>query len=378
MRVVGALACLLGALGGCRTADPPEVQEPAGGEVTVFVHGMKGSFLVTEDGERAWLEASDLLSSGERSLALPPGGEERFGPLHPRGVLTRFTLFPVLATADVYLPWLEYGKERLPGFVPFVYDWRIDAREAVLSLARRIEALAAKRRGDLRVNLVGHSLGGLVALAYVRYGGGDPERGITWAGARFVKRLVLAGAPFGGSPSFLRDILLGDKIGRNVRLLAPEAMASFVPSYEILPQPGTFFVGGDGAPLARDVDDAKTWESLRPGRRPPAGALEARLAFRKALAASASAPEPPGDLAVLVVSGTGRPTIRRVLLARPDDLGSADFRSSPTTSGDGRVTEESSLPPGPLVYSVVKTPADHVGLLNDETVQEAIRSFFAR
>src|SRR5581483_10716512 len=135
--LLAALTLTLGA--GCHTSAAPPVKEPESGEVTIFVHGIKGSFL---------LNASDLLSSGVRSLALPPGGTDRFGSLRPDGPLTRFTIFPLIATADVYLPWLEFGAERLPGFVPFAYDWRFDAHEAVLKLAERIDELAAKRGGE--------------------------------------------------------------------------------------------------------------------------------------------------------------------------------------------------------------------------------------
>jgi pimeloyl-ACP methyl ester carboxylesterase len=370
-------ASILAVVGGCHTSEPPEVVEPTGDEVTIFVPGIKGSFLETAAGERAWLEASDLLSSGDRSLALPPGGDDRFGPLEARGVLTRFTVIPFIASADVYLSWLELGHDHLPGFLPLAYDWRHDARETVRELARRIDELAAKRPG-LRVNLVGHSLGGLIALTYVRYGSGDPAKGITWAGARHVKRLALVGAPFGGSPAFLADILRGDKNGRNVRLLAAEAMASFTSSFELLPYPGTFFVDRAGAPLPLDARAEESWRNVPPERRPTAAALTASRAFREGLLDDAKAPAPPPDLRVIVVVGTGRDTVARVTLAKPDDVDTADFEASPVVPGDSRVPEAACLPPKPLDYTLVRTAADHVGLLDDEAVQDAIRELLER
>jgi pimeloyl-ACP methyl ester carboxylesterase len=368
------LLALLVAVGGCHTCEAPPFAEPTGGEVTIFVHGIKGSFLYTEEGERAWLSASDLLSSGDRSLALPPGGKDRFGPLRVGGPLTRFTIFPLIATADVYLPWLEFGQEKLPGFLPFSYDWRRDARLAVEGLAKRIDELAAKRGGALRVNLVGHSLGGLIAMTYVRYGSGDPAKGVTWAGAKFVKRLVLAGAPFGGAPGFLKDILEGDKTGRNEKLLSREAMASFVSAYELLPYPGTFFTDDQ-----KTVDDPETWKKL--GAAVPSdivSILSRRWSFRQALRDDEKAPSPPSELKVLVVAGTDRPTIEKVAIA--DELGwwAASFSGSPTTSGDSRVPEKACTPPSPLTFEKVTTDADHVNLLNDEKVQDAIRVFLSR
>lgn len=381
-RLLVPTLALLVVTSGCYTSAPPDLVEPSGKEVTIFVHGIKGSFLVDERGERAWLSAGDLLSSGDRSLAVPPGGDDRFGPLRPDGPLTRFTIFPLIASADVYLPWLEFGARKLPGFTPFSYDWRLDAHEAVLGLAKRIDELAERRGGELRVNLVGHSLGGLIALTYVRYGGGDHAKGITWAGAKHVKRLALVGAPFGGSPSFLEDILRGDKNGRNEKLLAAEAMASFVTSYELLPA-GSFFVSGTTASntngLMLDALQPGAWEFVPETRRPTPAMLEKARAFREALRETPDAPKPPAGLQVLVVAGVGRSTIGAVSVPLLDQgIAAADFERSPRVDGDSRVPTDSCIPPRPLDYKMFKTKADHVNLLNDEEVQEAIRAFIAR
>jgi pimeloyl-ACP methyl ester carboxylesterase len=307
------------------TAAPPPVVPPAGDEVTLFVHGIKGSFLVRdgpEGTERVWLSAGDLLTRGDRSLEV--GGPCE--PLRPDGILTRFTLFPLVARADVYLPWLELGAERLPGFVPFAYDWRLDAGLASRKLAARIDELAREKGARLRVNLVGHSLGGLIAVHALRHGG---------PGMKHVKKLVLAGAPFGGAPSFLRDIIEGDAVGRNRALLSAKAVQSMASAFQLLPWPGEL-------PLA------------------PAPAIaEARRRFREELLDG----DPP-DVKVLVVSGTGRPT-----------LSTLDLDHGPLVPGDDRVPESATLPPKPFVVERLTTKADHVNLLNDEAVQEGIAKF---
>ncbi|MEZ0227709.1 MAG: hypothetical protein ACAI25_03735, partial [Planctomycetota bacterium] len=131
--------------------------------------------------------------------------------------------------------------------------------------------------------------------------------------------------------------------------------------------------------------DVKTWESVPAERRPTATMLEAALAFRSALLDEPTVAQPPSDLAVLVVTGTGRPTIGKVNSSRPrvgsgpfDSIETAHFESSPTVDGDSRVSMDACMPPKPLDYKVHKTTADHVNLLNDEGVQEAIRAFLAR
>ncbi len=93
--------------------------------------------------------------------------------------------------------------------------------------------------------------------------------------------------------------------------------------------------------------------------------MEARRAFREGLAPASALPP------ILVVAGVGRPTIARVRTT----ASSPDWTSSPTTGGDGRVTEESAQPRPPVRFELVKTTADHVNLLNDAEVQRAIAAF---
>ena len=76
-------------------------------------------------------------------------------------------------------------------------------------LALRLEGLA-QALGDpgARFHLVGHSMGGLVARYYLRYGGAEPTRGapVTWAGARRIASVALAATPNGGSiPALARS-----------------------------------------------------------------------------------------------------------------------------------------------------------------------------
>ena len=53
---------------------------------------------------------------------------------------------------------------------------------------------------DARFNVIGHSMGGLVARYYLRYGTAEPEEGapVTWAGARRIQNLILVAVPNGG------------------------------------------------------------------------------------------------------------------------------------------------------------------------------------
>lgn len=356
------------------TAAPLRPPLPGGDEVTIFIHGIRGSFLVTEAGERAWLSVGDVLSGGERSLALPFPGQRPapvFGPLRPDGVMTRLTLAPLLVERDIYLGFLNFGMERLPGFLPFAYDWRVDAREAVKRLHETIEQLPAAR-----VNLIGHSLGGLVALYYLRYGGGGAAAGLTWAGAKRVSRAVFVGAPFRGAPAFLRDLLEGAPVGSNTRLVSREAAFTFATEFQLLPWPGRYFEDD-----TLDAGDAETWRKNGWGvfadaalRDDPAylaqlqRMLSAQREFREALG---DAPGEPPEVRALSLVGEGHPTAARLLVRD----GRVNFDGSPTEPGDGDVPAASAMPPAPLACGRLSTRAPHAAMLNDRDVQEAIARF---
>ncbi|MEU8438139.1 alpha/beta fold hydrolase [Streptomyces sp. NPDC029216] len=78
------------------------------------------------------------------------------------------------------------GRRRVEtyNYSPFTLDLRVTARH----LARRVEELC-ERSGQDRVDLVGHSLGGLVGRYYVQRLGGDAR----------VRTLVTLGTPHGGT-----------------------------------------------------------------------------------------------------------------------------------------------------------------------------------
>ncbi|MFH7594200.1 alpha/beta fold hydrolase [Streptomyces racemochromogenes] len=78
------------------------------------------------------------------------------------------------------------GRRRVEtyNYSPFTRDLRVTARH----LARRVEELC-ERSGQDRVDLVGHSLGGLVGRYYVQRLGGDTR----------VRTLVTLGTPHGGT-----------------------------------------------------------------------------------------------------------------------------------------------------------------------------------
>src|SRR5262249_3989118 len=147
----------------------------------VFVPGILGSELLRPDGTPVWLSLANAL--GYHDLHLPlcfPHNEQPYDLVPGRlvgtdGLLPR--LFGFRAYEDFVHLLEAAGFRRHPaepgglGYHVFTYDWRRDVVWAARRLHQAIEQLAEARRDrNLRVTVIGHSLGALVARHYLRYG----------------------------------------------------------------------------------------------------------------------------------------------------------------------------------------------------------------
>jgi pimeloyl-ACP methyl ester carboxylesterase len=349
----------------CCTAVAPVFEPPTGETVTVFVHGYNGSFLETNDPEhsRAWLSPGDVMSRGNRSLALPYEGQ-RTPPAFPKlvsaGPLTRLTAFPLLASQDVYLGWMEFGRSELKGFVPFSYDWRQDVIVSGKALCEFLSKLPARK-----IQIVAHSMGGLVTWSCLAE---DPD-----VAAR-VNKIVFVGTPFRGCVGIFDDLLRGTPVGRNRSLLSREALFTFPATWQLLPTHSGFFVDRVGAPVPLDAFSVDEWVNRHWGMfetdASPAdrAQLQRQLEHHARLHALLARPLLSSP-AVMAVIGSGHPTVSAVRV-----LGQAfDFDDSPTDDGDGSVLVSSATPPIP--FTLLTTHAEHVALLNDKEVQKAIALF---
>ena len=352
----------------------PVLAPPSTDEVTIFVHGYKGAFLATADGQLAWLTPGQALSHGDKSLALPFEGQResppRYGPLTVVGPMTRLTIVPFVFEQTLYLPFIEWGRDHLPGFMVFAYDWRQDIRSSAEQLCARIESLGPNRR----VNIVAHSMGGLVTLHCLRHG--------PLAAREAVKHVVFAGTPFKGSASPWDDLFIGNATARNSALMPASALLTFSSTWQLLPPEPDFFVDEQHAAQPVDAFSAETWlqrgwgvfhDASLQGNAAYRGQLEGRLEARRAFWAGMGdeATDAP-RFQTLSVIGTGRQTTATWVMKAD---GHFDFDHPGLADGDGTVLTERATPPKPIQGAKVETSAEHAVLLNDAAVQTAIAAF---
>jgi pimeloyl-ACP methyl ester carboxylesterase len=207
----------------------------------IVIPGYYGTRLVEQTGGRlVWLSVQEALF-GTRSLTmpLPDLGIHHSVMVHSDGILEDIPVIPFIYSINGYgtlLKTLSILGSRV-SIVPLAYDWRLDLPAAVQELDKTIERLRAQ--GIHRIALVAHSMGGLIAAYYLRYGTQEPDRAVeTWVGVSQVKAVVLAGVPYRGSMRTFRNMQYGRSVGLNTSLLSAEAVSSFPASYYLLPAPG--------------------------------------------------------------------------------------------------------------------------------------------
>ena len=365
----------------------------------ILIPGALGSRLFDKhNGTEVWPGSTlHLLAGSKQDLALP------FDPVALQPVddgLQASGLFEQFLQADFYGAILRTLRQA-GGFVPgrlgvhadarvrqyyvFAYDWRQDN----VTIAKRLDALIEQLRRDyddptLKVNVIAHSMGGLITRYYLRYGTVDALEGdgafpINMAGADKVSTAVLLGTPNLGSVSSLQSMLLGHKVG--LRRIEPEVLATMPSVFELLPHPLTdWSVDPGGKDLDLDLYDVATWERMEWSVFDPAviGRLRARFkspseanTYISALRAyfarnlerarrfiwSVTFEEPSSPVKFVVFGGDCALTPARIViepqsgrsLARlfPDDvqhkLPGVDYSRLMLEPGDGEVTKPSLL-----------------------------------
>lgn len=179
---------------------------------------------------------------------------------------------------------MVYGNDHFTCF-QFDYDWRRSSvenaalldefiREKTDYLKKEYARRGIVRDGPIKFDLVAHSMGGLVARYYLRYGAAPlPADGslptLTWAGATRIDRAILVATPNAGSAEAL-ERLTG---GLSFPLLAkyPAAILGTFPSiYELLPRVRHRVVLTPGTDEPLDFMDPAVWEKYQWGLADPA------------------------------------------------------------------------------------------------------------
>ena len=247
----------------------------------VFIHGILGSRLKDENtDEELWFGPLwNLLFDHHYDLVM----EINPDTLEPDpGGLKAFAIADNTAGKDYYgnvLRTLEEvggyekatpGREIRPQskyFYEFYYDWRLDNAINAAHLADFIDRIRLDHGDpDLKVDIIAHSMGGLIARYYIRYGRTDVldsnDFPVNMYGGERVRRVILLGTPSLGSVKILNAFIDGIQVG--FRKINTEILVTMPSMFQLLPHPITdWIVTAGGAPLDRDIFDVNMWRRFR-------------------------------------------------------------------------------------------------------------------
>jgi pimeloyl-ACP methyl ester carboxylesterase len=280
-----------------------------------------------------------------------------------------------------------------------LYDWRRDFSRAAAELDALIEQVR-KDHGDpsLRVDLVAHSSGGLVARYFLLYGRrtlDDDPAPPDFSGASKVRRVAAIGVPELGMARAAAALIEGEPVVLN--RLYPEVLATSHSTFQLLPQgDDAWLLDARGQAIAADSCDPGLWRHYRMGVFDPAlrarvrtqaggrragrerialleKGFEFRLRRARQYREALRAAEVPETVAYHSIGGDCRPTQARLLLertagdwharTRPEDVHwrspDLDYQALMMQGGDGMVTRASasSTPAWPMTSTPPPRPA---------------------
>lgn len=232
----------------------------------IVVHATTGSLLWDHypvDPERVWDPTAGIGHLPRKEflrIALHPE-QPRYEAQEPARVLPSNpvpTIYSDLIGALRYD--LSLSQDRPTPVFPFAYDWRLDNFESALGLGKFVEEVIQRTNllrhygGACRqVDIVAHSMGGLVVAAYLasrRQSAKQPSP---------VRKVVTIATPFLGAVDAISKMATGEGEIMGAGRDRERETARTLPSlYQLLPWFDGAFVGADDEPLG--LFDAANWQ----------------------------------------------------------------------------------------------------------------------
>ena len=245
-----------------KTTDPLMPRTPV-----ILIPGIMGSYLNRDFGDNSevWININHMISSISddflNDLALRSDGtEDPAKPIQAGDIIRTITATIaghdfVTHSFDGLIDELASGgyTEGTDLFV-FPYDWRKSSADAAILLDSKIAAILSQT-GASRVDIVAHSMGGLVAKDYIAH-----------HGAGLIDKLIFLGTPHLGAPKAYKVLTYGDDMGITlgpIPLLKPSRVKfisqnmpgvfELLPSEKYINQNGSYVTNAKNNPV-QDLD----------------------------------------------------------------------------------------------------------------------------
>jgi pimeloyl-ACP methyl ester carboxylesterase len=164
----------------------------------VVIPGIEGSKLCNSAGDVLWGDRSSYTAARISALRLPPDVATRDKGIHSCGLIETVNYIPFLWDSNIYTGLLNTLKQigyEDKDVIKFDYDWRLSNFDNAKLLRAKIEQISSSSRSG-KVDILAHSMGGLIARIYLQ----------TLGGFERVHNLILMGTPNFGSASVFKEL----------------------------------------------------------------------------------------------------------------------------------------------------------------------------
>jgi len=206
----------------------------------ILIPGITGTYLIRDYGDKTeiWPDISrNLLSLSDlflNDLALEIDGTENIEMPIKIGDIIRGITLPAISNIHVFDRLISElidngGYVEGEDLFVFPYDWRISTSLNAILLKEKIEEILLET-GYENVDIVAHSMGGLIAKKYIADNRGDK-----------IDQLIFLGTPQLGAPKAFKTLMFGDNMGIGVFIFGLNSniikiISQNMPSvYELLP-----------------------------------------------------------------------------------------------------------------------------------------------
>ena len=272
-------------------------------------------------------------------------------------IVRQISVLPGFAMCDSFGSLLEYLVEEL-GYEPaadlleFPYDWRQDNADSAEQLASAIRDWRSSRpQPTEKVTLIAHSMGGLVARAYLS----------SHRGTDAVERCIFVGTPHLGSLKPLRMAVAGIRLlPFGVALQKIRKLILGCPAfYQLLPTDASAVLE-NGRPFMPLRDDPNWLDSSHRQH------IETAAEFRKCIDAA----DEHSAIPTTCIYGYGQNTLQRIVLSRERSGRLSLLEEQSLPHGDGIVIEKSAVLPSSAIHPVMQR---HESLHSDPNVMRQLR-----
>lgn len=327
----------------------------------VVVPGLLGSRLCVMEGDEDSVVWGTVTSITQfPSLAYDPDDRR----IQPCGLIREVSYLGIYRQ-EVYAGFIDRlvdeGYRQGEDLFLFDYDWRLSVFDNAQLLAEFIEREVPAAD---QVDLVAHSMGGLISRVYILERGGDQR----------VVRLITAGTPLRGSVEVFG--LLENGWGKaNLFMGGIEGfrrtMLTFPSTFDLIPRYEGCCGDADSQSLAFNIDDPDAWSRLN-WQGIEVAALPDLAAVRdRQMRIQAVIEQPlPAHIEDVIVIGIDQRTPEHYEIAYDDQGGEAVLNIATSWRGDGVVMRDSAMLENRQVFPT--SFATHQAILNESSAQDFV------